>query len=59
MKASSMWQLDFTQWKTQVCDNYIVLSERLKYVTVRFYSMKGSGMIQLDFTQWKAQVCKN
>ena len=58
MKASSMWQLYFTQWKAQVSDNYIVLSERLKYVTVRFYSMKGSGMIQLGFTQWKLKCVK-
>jgi hypothetical protein len=36
--------LDFTQWKAQVCDKYILLSERLKYVTIRFYSEKGSSM---------------
>jgi hypothetical protein len=43
-----MLQLDFTQWKAQVCDNYILLSERLKYFTIRFYSVKGSSMLQLN-----------
>jgi hypothetical protein len=44
-----MWQIYFTQWKAQVCDNLIVVSERLKYVTIIFYSVKGSSMWQLDF----------
>jgi hypothetical protein len=52
-----MWQVDFTIQKAQVCDNYILLCERLKYVTIRFYSVKDSSMLQLDFTPWKAQVC--
>ena len=30
-------------------NNLIVLSERLKYVTIIFYSVKGSSMRQLDF----------
>ena len=49
--------LDFTQWKAQVCDNYILLRKRLKYVTIKIYSVKGSSMRQSDFTQRKAQAC--
>ena len=36
-----------------------LLSERLKYVTIRFYSVKGSSMSQVDFTLQKAQPCDN
>jgi hypothetical protein len=35
-----MLQLDFTLWKGQVCSNYIVLNERLKYVTIIFTQRK-------------------
>jgi hypothetical protein len=59
VKYSSMLKLDCTQWKAPVCDNYILLSERLKYVKIKFYSVKASSMLQLDFNQWKAQVCYN
>jgi hypothetical protein len=52
-----MWQLDFTPWKAQVCDKYILVCEKLKYVTIRYYSVKGSSIWQLDFTPWKAQAC--
>jgi hypothetical protein len=45
--------------KAQACDNYILLCEKLKYVTIIFYSVKGSSMWQLDFTLWKAQICDN
>jgi hypothetical protein len=58
-KGSNMLQLYFTQWKAQVCDNLIALSERLKYVTIIFYSVKGSSMWQLYCIQWKAQVYDN
>jgi hypothetical protein len=54
-----MLQLDFTQWKAQICDNYIVFSGRLKHVTIKFYSVEGSSMWQLEFTLWKAQACDN
>jgi hypothetical protein len=59
MKGSSMLQLDFTPWKAQVCDNKILLRERLKYITIRFYSLKGSSMWQVDITLWNTQVCDN
>jgi hypothetical protein len=58
-QSSTMWQLYFTQWKAQVCENYILLIERLKYVTIRFYFVKGSSMWQLNLTPWKAQVFDN
>ena len=54
-----MWQVDFTIQKAQACDNYVLLSERLKYATIRFYSVKGSSMLQVSFIQWKAQPCDN
>jgi hypothetical protein len=57
VKDSSMWHLDCTQWKAQVCFDYILLIERLKDVSIRFYSLKGSSMLQLDLTQRKAQIC--
>jgi hypothetical protein len=37
----------------------MLLRERLKYVTIRFYSVKDSNMLQLYFNPWKAQVCDN
>jgi hypothetical protein len=37
----------------------MLLCEKLKYVTIKYYSGKGSSMMQLDFTPWKAQVCDN
>jgi hypothetical protein len=54
-----MLQLDFTPWKAQACDKYILLCENPKLVTIRFISVKGSSMSQLDISQWKAQVCFN
>jgi hypothetical protein len=59
VKGSNMLQLDFTPWKAQVCDNYILPSEILKYVTIRLYSVKGSSMWLIYFTQSKAEVCDN
>jgi hypothetical protein len=52
-----MLQLDFTPWKAQACDKYILLCENRKLVTIRFNSVKDSSMLQVNFTQWKAQAC--
>jgi hypothetical protein len=61
-----MWQLDFAPWKAQACDKYILLFEKLKYVTIRLYSVNDTSMgqlcftpcvSQLDFTPRKAQAC--
>ena len=46
-----MLQLDFNTRKAQICNNLILLRERLKYVTIRFSSVKGSSMSQLNVTQ--------
>jgi hypothetical protein len=36
-----------------------LLSERVKYVIIRFYSVKGSNISQVDFTLHKDQACDN
>jgi hypothetical protein len=54
-----MWQLDFTPWKAQIYYYYILLSQKLKYATIRFNSEKGSNMLQLNLTPWNAQVFDN
>ena len=47
MKGSSMWLLDFTTLKSQVCYYYILLSESLKYAAIKVYSpMENWSMLQ-------------